>query len=344
MTADQYKLYKLIWERFIASQMSSLIQDVTTVDFTAKHYTFRSTGVVVAFPGFTKIYDEGKDAKEGNEDNQAEDEAEKALPELSEGVRLPIIKLVGKQHFTQPLPRYTEATLIKTLEEMGIGRPSTYAPTLDTIVTRGYVVKDKKMYSPTELGILVLDLLKKYFPNIVDKDFTAKMETQLDEVEAGNASWKNLIMDFYEPFMKELKVAEDEIGHIELEDEVTDEICEKCGSNMVIKHGRFGKFLACPNFPNCRNTKPLLETLAVPCPKCGQGKVVVRFTKKKKKFYGCSLYPDCQYTSWYEPTDQHCPECGSVLEKRYKRNREEHLVCSNEDCKYSRMDKKEASQ
>jgi len=337
LTADQYKLYKLIWERFVASQMSSLVQDVTTVDFAAGEYTFRTNGVVVTFPGFTKVYEESKD--NGDRDGQGEEEKEGLLPELAEGESLPIKKLEGKQHFTQPKPRYTEATLIKTLEEMGIGRPSTYAPILDTIVSRGYVIKEKKMFMPTELGVLVLDLLKKYFPNIVDKDFTANMELQLDEIEAGNIEWKKLIMDFYEPFMEDLKVAEDEIGEIELEDEVSDVICEKCGHNMVIKHGRFGKFLACPNFPECRNTKPILETLDVKCPKCGEGKVVVRYTKRKRKFYGCSRYPECEYTSWNEPTDKRCSVCGGVLEKRFRKNGEERLVCANESCKYTIVEK-----
>lgn len=338
LTADQYKLYKLIWERFLASQMSALAQDVTTVDLQADDYTFRSTGVVVTFPGYTRLYEEGKDARESQDDSEEEETAN--LPALSEGETLPLVKWQEKQHFTQPLPRYTEASLIKTLEEMGIGRPSTYAPILDTIVSRGYVIKEKKMISPTELGGLVVDLLKKYFPSIIDKAFTAKMESQLDEVEEGNAQWKKIIRDFYEPFMKEITVAEEEIGHVEIADEVSDEICEKCGRNMVIKHGRFGKFLACPGFPACRNTKPILVSLKVKCPQCGDGNVVVRSTKKKKKFYGCSRYPDCDYISWYEPTEQRCPICGSVLVKRPGRGDTVQLTCSSEQCKYSISEKK----
>ena len=335
LTTDQYKLYKLIWERFLASQMSSLQQEVTTVDFLVSDYTFRSTGIVVVFPGFTRLYDESKDAKQDSGEASNEGEETTALPILEEGDVLTCKKLQSKQHFTQPLPRFTEASLIKTMEEMGIGRPSTYAPTIDTILSRGYVIKEKRMFTPTELGILVLDLLKKYFPNIIDKDFTAKMEASLDEVAEGKAAWKSIILDFYEPFMKDLRVAEEEIGHIELVDEVTEEVCEKCGSFMVIKHGRFGKFLACPNFPTCRNTKPILVTLDVKCPLCQQGDVVVRATKKKKKFFGCSRYPECQYTSWYEPTNEVCPECGSVLVKRPGRRDNDRLVCSNEACKHT---------
>ncbi len=342
LSADQYKLYKLIWERFLASQMSALVQDVTTAELQAGDYTFRSTGVVMTFPGFTRLYEEGRDAKETRDD--AEDEETANLPALSEGEMLSLFKWQDKQHFTQPLPRYTEASLIKTLEEMGIGRPSTYAPIIDTIVSRGYVIKEKKMFSPTELGGLVVDLLKKYFPSIIDKDFTAKMESQLDEVEDGNAQWKKIIRDFYEPFMKEIMVAEEEIGHVELTDEVSDEICEKCGRNMVIKHGRFGKFLACPGFPSCRNTKPILVSLKVKCPQCGEGQVVVRSTKKKKKFFGCSRYPDCDYISWYEPTEQQCPLCGSILVKRPGRGDSVLLTCSSEQCKYSISEKKPVSE
>ncbi len=342
LTADQFKLYKLIWERFLASQMSSLLQDVTTVELQAADHTFRSTGVIVTFPGYTRLYEEGKDAKESSDDQEEEETA--ILPLLSEGEALPLVKWQDKQHFTQPLPRYTEASLIKTLEEMGIGRPSTYAPIMDTIVSRGYVLKEKKMFSPTELGGLVVDLIKTYFPKIIDKDFTANMEGKLDEVEDGSAQWKQIIRDFYDPFIQELAIAEEAIGHVELVDEVSDEICDKCGRNMVIKHGRFGKFLACPGFPSCRNTKPILVSLDVPCPQCGEGKVVVRSTKKKKKFFGCSRYPECDYISWYEPTDQRCPVCGGVLVKRPGRGDTVQLTCSAENCKYSTTEMKPKSE
>ncbi|MEA4892831.1 MAG: type I DNA topoisomerase [Peptococcaceae bacterium] len=330
LTGDQYKLYKLIWERFMASQMASLAQNVTTVDLTAGDFTFRSTGVVVTFPGFTRLYDEGRDESRNEEE---EDDNTARLPYLKKGDEPEWKKYVEKQHFTQPQPRFTEASLIKTLEEMGIGRPSTYAPTIDTIVTRGYVLKEKKQFKATELGDAVVDLLKEYFPNIIDKDFTARMENQLDEVEEGQIQWKSIVYEFYEPFIKELEVADEKIGHVELTDEVTDEVCPQCGRNLVIKHGRFGKFLACPGFPQCRYTKPLLLTLELKCPKCGKGDVVIRQTKKKKKFYGCSNYPECDYTSWYEPVATLCPVCGQHLVKRPSGSGTR-LACPTEGCSF----------
>ena len=339
LSPEQYKLYKLIWERFVASQMASLEQDVTTADFQAKAYTFRSTGVVVTFPGFTRLYEEGRDAKAVDGENEGEDEMVK-LPALTEGEELPLKKWMEKQNFTQPPPRFTEASLIKSLEEMGVGRPSTYAPTIDTIVTRGYVLKEKRMFLPTELGELVVDLLTEHFPNIIDKDFTANMEKQLDDIEEGDRGWKKIIYDFYHPFARELEEAEAKIGHVELADEVTDEICEKCGRNMVIKHGRYGKFLACPGFPECRNTKPLLQTLKdIKCPKCGAGDVVVRQTKKRKKFFGCSRFPECDFTSWYEPTGQVCPVCGSILVKKPGRGGTR-IACSDAQCAYMQITEK----
>ena len=342
LTPEQYKLYKLIWERFLASQMASLEQDVTTADFQVGAYTFRSTGIIVTFPGFTRLYEEGKDAKAGKGAAEAEYDEEQAvkLPRLTEGEALPLKKWAEKQNFTQPPPRFTEASLIKSLEEMGVGRPSTYAPTIDTIVTRGYVLKEKRMFIPTELGDLVVDLLKQHFPNIIDKDFTANMEKQLDGIEEGDSGWKKIIYDFYLPFVKELEEAETNIGHVELADEVTDEICEKCGRNMVVKHGRYGKFLACPGFPDCRNTKPILKIVnEVKCPKCGKGDVVIRQTKKKKKFYGCSLFPACDFTSWYEPTSQICPVCGATLVKKPSRSATA-IVCSNDQCTYKYIPEK----
>ena len=330
LTTDQFKLYKLIWERFLASQMASLVQDVTTADLAAGDFTFRATGVVITFPGFTRLYDEGKD--ESQEDEDRDDNTAK-LPPLKKGDQPDWKKYVEKQHFTQPLPRFTEASLIKTLEEMGVGRPSTYAPTIDTIVTRGYVLKEKKQFHPTELGDAVVELLKEYFPNIIDKDFTANMENQLDEVAEGQIQWKSIVQEFYDPFMKELEVADEKIGHVELVDEVTEEICPKCGRNLVIKHGRFGKFLACPGFPQCRFTKPLLQTLEIKCPKCGKGDVVIRQTKKKKKFYGCSDYPECDYTSWYEPVATLCPVCGKNLVKRPSGSGTR-LACATEGCSF----------
>lgn len=323
---DQYKLYKLIWDRFIASQMASAVLDVTTVDLKYDHFTFRATGSILVFPGFTKVYIEGRDDSEKDENN--------ILPPLEVGEEIKVNKIVPKQHFTQPPPRYTEATLVKTLEEKGIGRPSTYAPILDTIVTRGYAVREQKQFHPTELGCVVVDLLKKYFPEIIDEEFTAQMEEKLDSIEEGNVDWKKILMDFYQPFLQELEFADKDIGRIAVAEEETEEKCEKCGRNMVIKFGRYGKFLACPGFPECQNTRPLLEETGVVCPQCERGMVVLRRSKKGKKFYGCSLYPECQYVSWDEPTGEKCPHCMSYLVKKQGKKTGERLVCSNENCKY----------
>lgn len=328
LKADQYKLYKLIWERFIASQMAPALLDVTTVDLKVKDYTFRASGSVMVFPGFTKVYEEGKD-------NQ-EKENTGLLPELQEGEEVDLREILSKQHFTQPPPRYTEATLIKTLEENGIGRPSTYAPILDTIISRGYVEKIQKQYTPTELGFVVVDLLKKYFREIIDVEFTANMEQELDKIEEGDTNWQEVLFNFYHPFKQELDVAEQEIGQIELKDEESDVICEKCGRNMVIKHGRYGKFLACPGFPECRNTKPILNETGAICPQCGEGKVVVRNTKKGKKFYGCTNYPECSFVSWDEPSNEKCPVCQGYMVIKRARGKGDRLVCANKECGHSR--------
>jgi len=334
LSAEQYKLYKLIWDRLLASQMASLEQDVMTVIFNVKSYAFRTTGIEVVFPGFTRLYEEGRDAKAPGSAEELDDDKPVKLPKLEVGLMLDRKKWEEKQHFTQPPPRYTEATLIRALEEMGIGRPSTYAPTIETIVNRGYVIKEKRLFVPMELGELVLELLKEHFPNIIDKDFTANMEKQLDGIEEGDSGWKNIIYDFYHPFIKELEEAEEKIGHVEIADEVTDVICEKCGRNMVIKMGRYGKFMACPGFPACRNTKRILQTLnEVKCPKCEKGDIVIRQTKKKKKFYGCSLFPACDFTLWYEPTGEKCPVCGQPLVKKPNRGRVR-IACSNDKCTY----------
>ena len=344
LTSEQYRLYKLIWERFLASQMASLAQDVTTADITVKSYAFRSTGVVIVFPGFAKLYEEGKDAKtqDDSREDEIEDEQTAKLPELVEGQKLPLKKWLEKQNFTQPPPRHTEASLIKALEEIGVGRPSTYAPTIDTITTRGYVIRDKRLFVPTELGSLVVELLKEHFPNIIDKEFTANMEKQLDDIEEGDMAWKKIILDFYEPFSKELELAEGKIGRVELVDEVTDVICEKCGRNLVIKHGRYGKFMACPGFPTCRNTKPILQVVnGAKCPKCKEGDIVARTTKKRKKFFGCSMFPNCDFTSWYEPTGEACPVCGAHLVKKTGRGASR-IACSDDKCAYKHIPAKKA--
>lgn len=300
LTRDQHRLYKLIWERFLASQMSPAVYDATTVDISAGDYTFRASGSVLRFPGFLMVY----------ADNE---ESDSNLPLIEEGDRLELKKLEPKQHFTQPPARYNEATLVKTLEEKGIGRPSTYATIITTIQSRGYVVKEDKYLYPTELGFIVVDLLKEHFPDIVDAEFTAGMEQKLDRIEVGEMPWQEVVEDFYRPFKKSLELAESKIGVIELEDELSDEECPKCGRRLVIKQGRYGKFLACPGFPECRHTQPYVEETGVTCPKCSNGRLVARKTKKGRKFYGCSNYPECDFTTWDEPSKLSCPKCGHFL-------------------------------
>ncbi len=324
LTNDQYKLYKLIWERFMASQMASAIYDTMTVDIGVGEHLFRATGSKVKFPGFMFLYIEGKD-EEG-------EDSESNLPELQEGEELKPKKIEPKQHFTQPPQRYTEASLVKALEEKGIGRPSTYAPTITTILARGYVEKEKKVLYPTELGKIVTDIMKNYFKDIVDVQFTAQMENKLDEVEEGNKKWVEVMKEFYSPFAEVLSEAESKIGNIEIPDEVTDILCEKCGRNMVIKNGRFGKFLACPGFPECRNARPILEEAGVNCPKCG-GKVLVKKTRKGKKYFGCENNPTCDFMTWDKPTGEACPKCGSYLLQKYS-NKKSQIKCSSESCDY----------
>ncbi|KNZ70897.1 DNA topoisomerase I [Thermincola ferriacetica] len=326
LSRDQYKLYKLIWERFVSSQMSPAVLDTTSIDIEAGDYTFRAHGSIIKFPGYMKIYTEGKD----EDDN----EEEKTLPEnLEEGLRLIATSLVPKQHFTQPPPRYTDATLIKALEEHGIGRPSTYAPIVETIQKRGYVVKEQKQFHPTELGMVVVELLKEHFTDIIDIQFTAAMEEKLDLIEEGDMDWVQVLKDFYRPFKDTLERAEKVIGQVELEDEVTEEICELCGRNMVVKMGRYGKFLACPGFPACRNTKPLLEETGVKCPHC-DGRLVLRKSKKGRKFYGCSNYPNCDFVTWDLPTEKKCPKCESMLVQKKFKNKGAVYQCISENCNY----------
>lgn len=308
---DQYRLYKLVWERFMASQMASAVLDTLTVDIQAAETTFRAVGSKIAFPGFMKVY------VEGNDDGTAEDD--KFLPPLQVGDQLTTEVIEPKQHFTQPPPRYTEARLVKTLEELGIGRPSTYAPTLETIQKRGYVAIEEKKFMPTELGELVIEQMEQFFPEILNVEFTANMENDLDHVEEGEEDWVRVLAQFYESFEKRLEVAEEEMKEIEIEDEVSDELCEKCGRHMVYKIGRFGKFLACSGFPECRNTKPIIKEIGVTCPKCKEGHVVERRSKKGRVFYGCNRYPECDFVSWDKPSMKPCPECQSMMiEKRSK--------------------------
>ncbi|QQZ60349.1 type I DNA topoisomerase [Paenibacillus sonchi] len=322
MSRDQFRLYKLIWERFVSSQMSSAVLDTLSVDITAGTAVFRAVGSKVSFPGFMKVY------VEGNDDGTTDEE--KFLPPLQAGDDLMKQEIEPKQHFTQPPPRYTEARLVKTLEELGIGRPSTYAPTLETIQKRGYVAIEEKKFMPTELGELIIEQMEQFFPEILDVEFTAHMEDDLDHVEDGEEDWVKVLAEFYTSFEKRLVFAEEEMKEIEIEDEVSDEMCEKCGKPMVYKLGRFGKFLACSGFPDCRNTKPIVKDIGVSCPKCHEGKVVERRSKKGRVFYGCDQYPGCDFVSWDRPSVKPCPVCGSwMIEKRSKQGTK--LQCTSCD-------------
>ncbi len=332
-SADQYKLYRLIWQRFIASQMSDEILDTVGADITTDKYLLKASGSVVKFPGFTVLYVESRDEKE---------EKQKKLPPLVENQHLIAASIDPEQHFTQPPLRYTEASLVKAMEEEGIGRPSTYAPTIATIMKRGYVAREKKTLYPTDLGYVVTDLMKENFSDIVDVKFTANMEDKIEDVANGTSDWHKVVREFYGPFEKTLKEAEDKIGDVEVKDEVSDVVCEKCGRLMVYKQGRYGKFLACPGFPECRNTKPITVSLNAPCPKCG-GKVLVRKSRKGATFYSCENSPDCDFISWDEPTNERCPKCGSILMKKrmYKRG-PINYVCYNENCDYVRKPEKKS--
>ena len=314
LTADQYKIYKIIWDRFTASQMTDAIFDTVSAELEANGYTFRASGSTVKFAGFSLLYTESKDEGEKKEGK---------LPELNIGDTPKCDKIEKEQHFTQPPARYTEASLIKTLEEKGIGRPSTYAPIITTIIARGYVVRSKKTLSPTELGMIVNELMCENFEKIVDVGFTASMEEDLDKVEEGSVDWHELIGSFYTPFEATLKEAEEKIGNIEIKDEVSDVQCEKCGRMMVYKQGKFGRFLACPGFPECRNTKAKVKGTGVPCPKCGK-EIIEKKSKRGKLFYGCTSYPDCDFTSWDKPTDEKCPKCGGIMFEKAGRSKKKY--------------------
>ena len=322
LTGDQYKIYKLIWERFIASQMASASLDVVSVDISADNYTLKCGGSTVLFDGFMKLYVEGTD-DENEEENQK-------MPKLEKDEKLALEKLKDKQNFTKPPARYTEASLIKTMEEYGIGRPSTYAPTITTILAREYVKKEGRSLIPTELGMITTKMMKENFKDIVDVKFTASMEENLDKVEDGSVNWVQILEDFYGDFSKVLEKAND-IEKVKLAEEVTDVICEKCGRNMVVKTGRFGKFLACPGYPECKNAQPLVtEVKDVVCPKCG-GRILEKKSKKGKKYYGCEKNPTCDFMTWDEPTNNKCELCGNLmLKKRYGRGSK--LYCMNSEC------------
>ena len=317
LTKDQYNLYKLIWSRFVASQMSAAKFDMCNVTIDNGRYTFKATGSKLKFDGFLKVYD-------------LQEEEEGKLPTLEEGQQLKETKVEPKQHFTQPPARFTEASLVKDLEEKDIGRPSTYSPIITTLLDRKYVKREKKVLFPTDLGFVVNDLMEHYFNNVVDVHFTAEMEDRLDEVETG-ADWKHVVGDFYGVLKDKLDYADQHIEKVKLEDEVTDEVCELCGKSMVVKHGRYGEFLACSGYPDCKNTKPRVQKLDVACPRCSKD-LVVRKSKKGRIFYGCSGYPDCDFLLWNKPVDKKCPECGSLLVEKKMKNSE--FSCSNPECGY----------
>ncbi len=324
LTPDQYKLYKLIWDRFLASRMSDQIQNTMSVDLVSGDYFFHASGFSVAFDGFTVLYEESSDDKK---------EQPTELPPMTMQTGITLEEMRHQQKFTQPPQRYTEASLIKTLEENGIGRPSTYAPTISTIIERGYVERSQKALIPTPLGMVVTDLMIQEFPEIVDEKFSADMEKQLDEVERGGVDWKQMIATFYDGFEEQLSRAESEMDgkRLEVPAEETDVICEKCGRKMVIKSGKFGKFLACPGFPECKNTKRIVVETKGTCPKCGS-KILQKKSKAGKTFYACEKGKDCGFMSWYEPTDKICPKCGSSLFRR--RGKSPALLCQKEGCGY----------
>ena len=328
LTSDQYKLYKLIWERFIACQMSNCLQSTTQADIQAKNYIFKASGYTVTFDGYTVLYEEGKDEEE---------EAKGALPVLENGMPLKCKELVGNQHFTQPPPRYTEASLIKALEENGIGRPSTYATTISTITAREYVTRENKTLKPTELGEVITKLMKEHFPKIVNIKFTAQVESELDEVEHGKEEWTQQLHTFYDEFSDTLKKAKEAMDgvKIQLEEDKTDIICELCGRQMVVKTGRYGKFIACPGYPECKNIKKIINETGAECPKCG-GRVIVKKTKKGRVFYGCKEYPNCDFVSWDEPSMEKCPQCGKTLLK--KKGKKPKLYCITPDCGYEKVE------
>ena len=325
LSREQFMLYRLIYNRFVASQMSPAVYETLTADLTAEHLSLRFYGENKTFAGFTVLYEEGTD--------EAVDNVEMMLPPLQEGQKIKVTQVNTQQHFTQPPSRYTEASLVRTLEENGIGRPSTYAPTISTIISRGYVSREKRRLYPTELGIMVTEMMEKYFTDIVDTEFTAKMEEELDAVEEGACDWKQVLRNFYPGFEKTLSVAEKEIEKVEVQDEVSDVPCDQCGAMMVYKMGRYGRFLACPNFPECRNTKPILTYIDAPCPQCGK-RLLLKTSRKNRRFYGCEGYPDCDFVSWDKPVADKCPQCGSyMVEKRNNRGDVFHL-CTNEKCRF----------
>lgn len=334
LTNEQYKLYKLIWDRFAASQMADAVYDTTSATIDANGHAFHASGSSIKFKGYMAVYVEATDKKE---------EKSKLLPPLEENQNVKLKDIEGKQHFTQPPPRYTDATLIRELEENGIGRPSTYAPTISTIVSRGYVIRSKKQLVPTELGMVTTDIMKNNFKDIVDVEFTAGMEAKLDNVEDGEINWVDVLEKFYPPFKENLENAQENIAKIKIKDEESDVICEKCGRRMVYKLSKFGKFLACPGYPECQNAKTIREGTGAFCPRCG-GEMLVKKTRKGKIYYGCEHYPKCDFMVWDEPVkEESCPQCGGLLLRKNSRGKK--IYCAKPECGYERKlteaDKKE---
>ncbi len=327
LTNEQYKIYKLIWDRFTASQMADCIHSTTQVDIASGDYIFKASGYTVDFDGFTILYTEGRDT---------EQKKEAALPKLEEKMPLKLKSLNSNQHFTEPPPRYTEASLIKALEEYGIGRPSTYASIISTITAREYVIREGKALKPVELGEVITKLMKERFSKIVDLKFTAQMETDLDVIATGKNEWVKILEEFYGDFSETLEKAKEEMGDtkIELQEDKTDIICDKCGKQMIIKRGRFGKFIACPGYPECKNTKKIVNETGIKCPKCSDGNVIARKSKKGRNFYGCNKYPDCDFISWDEPIEEICPQCKAKLFK--KNTKKPTIYCQSEGCGYKK--------
>ena len=323
LTKEQYNLYRLIYNRFLACQMGPAVYETMTLELAGDGVALRFYGEHKKFAGFTSVYEESTDDETAS--------SETTLPQLKEGDAVTVEDVISEQHFTQPPSRYTEASLVRALEEKGIGRPSTYAPTITTIIARGYVSREKKRLYPTELGRMVTSMMEEYFKDIVDTEFTADLEDKLDTVEESGCDWKQIIREFYPGFKEALEVAEQQIEKVEIKDELSDEPCDKCGSMMVYKMGRYGRFLACPNFPDCRNTKPILNYIEAPCPSCG-ARLMEKTSRKNRKFFGCEHYPECEFVSWEKPVMDKCPQCGSyMVEKRGRKGELWHL-CANETC------------
>ena len=327
LTTEQYKLYRLVWSRFVASQMSNALYDTLSIDTVSAGHIFRANHQSLKFPGFIAVYEEGKDDET--------EEKQTPLPNLQEGETVLLSGHEKQQHFTQPPARYTEASLVKTLEEEGIGRPSTYASIIETITARNYVYREKKSFYTTEIGELVNELLVQNFGDIINVNFTAHLESALALIEEGEREWKEVIRKFYDIFSEKLAIAEQNIGDdVKIEDEITDILCEKCGRPFAIKMGRYGKFLACTGFPECKNARPLFEEIGVICPKCGEGHVVKRRSKKGRVFYGCDRYPDCDFVTWEKPTGEICPQCGEGYLVEHATKKGINKVCSNKNCNY----------